>query len=296
MAFTPATLSTSLLAALLGGALFTTAAPAGAEPPDHADAPARRVASIDPPTRTDASPAPDAPSPPPDFIKGFQIESGVASSSIFRGRPMYASRFDASNQTTAALSLAQLGPGTLTLTAWNATALMNFEKQPGTALEVDLTAAYTFELPASFEASLGYLVYLFPKAAADQHVDGAHEVFATLQWNNPIITPKVSVFGEVVRQMGVYASLAGTHSFELGPVTIAPSASLGFAAYRDVPAQINDLTASVAGQWTFYGPGYVALRGAVSYLAGPTSSMPMELQTTTGRTVPWAMLAVGAQK
>jgi hypothetical protein len=269
---------------------------AEAAEPDATAGPARRVASIEPAVQTDGAPARDAPAPPPPILKGYQVESGVASSSIFRGRPVYASRVDASSQTTAAVSLSRLGPGTLTVTAWNATALKDFDKQPGTALEFDLTAAYAVELPASLEASFGYWVYLFPRATAGQHVDGAHEVFATLQWNNRFVTPKLSVYGEVVRQLGVYASLAATHNFELGPLTLAPTASLGFAVYRDVPAQINDVTAQLSAQWTFAAPGYLALRGAFSYLGGPTASLPMEMRTSSGRAVPWVMLALGAQK
>jgi hypothetical protein len=275
------------LAALL---LAAPAALAQTSPPP-------RVASIDPAVRSDADPnaARDVAQAKPDLVKGYQVESGVASSSVFRGRPLYTTRADPSSQTTLALTLA-LGPGALTVSAWNATALARFGDQPGTAIEVDLTAAYTVPLPASLEASFGYLAYLYPKPATGQHVDGAHEVFASLAHQNPIVTPKLSVYAEVARLRGVYASLAGSHTFELGPVSIVPQASLGFAAYHDVPAQLNDVTVSASFQWTFFAPGYLALRGAYSYLAGPSTAMPADLQSPLGRSVPWAMLAVGAQR
>src|SRR5262249_54423771 len=113
------------------------------------------------------------------------------------------------------------------------------------------------------------------------------------------ITPKVSVNAEFVRLLGVYAALSGSHRFELGPVSITPEVSVAFAAYRNgppMPAQMNDATASLAVQWMFVKPGYLALRGAYSYLRAPSSARPAGEVTPAGRSVPWAILAIGAQR
>jgi hypothetical protein len=262
----------------------------------------RRVAAVEPGFYTDAAPTPpedpDSAAAAKKVTVGYQVETGVATSSVFRGRPLYTTKQDGSSQTNLALNLANLGPGTLGLGVWNATALGGFAGQPGTALEFDVTASYTVKLPASFELGLGYIGYLYPKHTAEQPVDGAHELFATLAHDNPILSPKLSVYGEVRRQVGVYASLALAHAFTLGPVSITPQGSAGFAAYRlsDVPAQLNDVTASLAVQWQVYGPLYVASRAAWSWLAGPDASMPAELRPPSGRSVPWALFAIGAQK
>lgn len=266
--------------------------------PDRAEGRPIRVAAVDPGFRTDAAPGADADtaSPSREWVKGYQVESGVATSSISRGRPQYTGRYDASSQTTAAITVDRLGPGALALSVWNATAMARYAEQPGTAVQFDLSAGYTVRIGKAVEASLGYTLSLYPKAAPGTPVDGAHELYASLAYENRILTPKVAIYGEVVRQKGVYASLSGSRSFELGPVTLSPQISLGVAAYREMPMQINDATASLSAQWTFLGPAYLALRGAFSYLCGPEGAMPEDQRTPLGRSVPWAMLAVGAQK
>lgn len=265
--------------------------------PDRVEVRQARIAAIDPATATDASrSAPDVATPAKPWLKGYQVEMGVASSSIARGRPVYLSRYDPSSQATGAVSIDRLGPGTLTLSAWNATAISRFEEQPGTAVQVDLSAAYTFRLGESTEVGIGYLVSIFPKVEDGDSMDQAHEILASLAYESKWVTPKLSIAADPIRQKGFYASLAGSRAFELGPVTLSPQISLGVAAYSEVPLQVNDATASLSAQWGFGGPGYVALRGAVSYLCGPSDSMPDDQRTALGRTVPWAMIAVGAQR
>jgi hypothetical protein len=288
-----------VLACLL--ASFTSAGAASGQswtPPDRADARPVRVAGIDPTTVTDATaPRPrDAAAPAKEWIKGYQLEMGVASTYVFRGAPVYVDRYDPSSQLTASVTLDKLGPGSLTLTAWNATALARFEGQPGTAVEIDLSATYTLQLTKAVSVGLGYLVMTYPKRLEGTPVDGGHEISATVAYDNKYVTPRFTVNGEVVRMQGVYASLAGSHAFELGPVTLTPQASLGVAGYRKLPFQANDATASLSAQWAFSGVSYVALRGAVSYLLGRSSALPEDERSPSGRTIPVAMLAVGVQK
>jgi hypothetical protein len=290
-----------------GGAARAEQAAAAA--PQGGDHPAREVASIEPNGRTDSAPPAIAPAAPPDAaskpavtVAGFQIESGVATSELFRGRPIYLSRTDPASQTVASITLAGLGPGYLTFLARNATALADFNAQPGTAIDVVLLSAYTLNFAKAFFVSFGYDVALLPTMpsfAPGAHPDFAHELFSSLSYKNPIITPKLAVYGEFVRLLGVYAALSGSHTFALGPVSITPEVSVAFAAYRDgppTPPQMNDATASLAVQWMFFNPGYLSLRGAYSYLGGPSSSMPMNEVTPLGRSVPWGILAIGAQR
>lgn len=289
------------LSVLLFAASFAQAEDAFAQAmttPDRAEGRPIRIASIDPGFRTDAAPGGDADtaSPGKEWIKGYQVESGVATSFINRGRPQYRGRYDASSQSTAALTIDRLGPGALVLSVFNATALSRYQAQPGTAVQFDLTAGYTLKIGKAVEASLGYTLSLYPKAAEGTPIDGSHELYASLAYQNRFFTPKVSVYGEVVRVKGVYASLSGSRNFELGPITLSPQLSVGVAAYRELPMQVNDATASLSAQWGFMGPAYLVLRGAFSYLLGPSDSMPEDQRTPLGRSVPWAMLAVGAQK
>lgn len=267
--------------------------------PDRADERPVRIAAIDPVIYSDAAPArpeADAPEAKKRWVKGYQVETGIATTSVSRGRPVYLGRYEASSQSTAAITLDRLGPGSLTLSAWNATALSRFGEQPGTAIQVDLSATYTLKLGKSVEAGVGYLVSLFPRKGADQPLDGLHEISASLTWDNALITPKLTVVGEVLRLKGVYASLSGAHVFELGPLSLTPLVSLGVAGYEETPLQLNDATLTMAARWVVNGPVYLELRGAFTYLCGPSSAMPEELRSPLGRSVPWGMLALGAQR
>ena len=242
------------------------------------------------------SAGPDDPDhvPPPPARFGTQAETGVASTYVFRGRPQYASRSDASSQSTLAATAKRVGPGDFTFTAWNASALAETNAQPGTAVELDLTGAYTVNAGDHFSATGGYIAYVYPRHLASQTVDGAHELFAGLSIPNDVVTPAAQVNVEFVRLMGAYATAGLSRTWSWDSLSLTPQASVGFAGYSGVATRMNDVSAMLTGQWTFYGPAYVNLRLAYSYLGGGAHDLP----TTTGdsfagRSVPWGMLALG---
>ncbi len=224
---------------------------------------------------------------------GYQLESGVASTYVFRGRPQYADRKDASSQSTAALTLKHAGPGELSVNMWNATALTTAHAQPGTATEIDLTASYAYTFADKVATSAGYIAYLYPNHLAAQHVDGAHELFGTAALPNAIVTPSVGVYGEVARLRGAYTTAGLSHVFAVRTLTFTPTASLGMAAYDGNPAHLNDVSAMLTSQWNFAEPAYVNLRVAYSYMGGRAADVPGQNGSLSGRSAPWVMLAFG---
>ena len=177
----------------------------------------------------------------------YLAETSVASTYVFRGVPQYLEKTDPSSQTSAGLTLADLGPGALSFGLWNATVLSDYDAQPATKLELDVTAAYTMTVAKDVSASLGYIGYYYPEA---DPVDGAHEIAATVSWANPIATPTLGVFAEVVRLDGVYASLGLARDIVIDAFTISPGASVAVSKYDAVDFGLNDVGARLGGKWT----------------------------------------------
>ena len=241
---------------------------------------------------TDADVLPKAPSWL-DHV-GYQFEMGAASTYVFRGRAQYVSRDDASMQSTVALTGKGFGPGDFTLTAWNAQAL-SAGPQAGNASEVDLTPSYTLTIADRWSVSAGYIAYVYAEHLPSQPLDGAHEAFGSLSFLNPWVTPSVGVYGEFVRLDGVYATAGVSRTFTFGPIDLTPQASVGWAAYKGVASRLNDVSTMVVAQWGFSAPFYANVRAAYSYMGGPTLDVPGQDGSFSGRSVPWAMLAVGAK-
>ena len=192
----------------------------------------------------------------------YVVETGVATTYVFRGVPQYLEKSDPSSMTTLSLTLGKLGPGALTLGVWNATSITSYGDQPGTKLEFDLTATYTVPLGTLFTGAAGYIAYLYPEA---EIVDGAHEFWASLSVNDLPITPTLAVYAEVVRFKGVYTLLSLARTFELGAFTVTPLAGLGLSGYENVDFGLNDVTTSVTGRWNHSSGFYVAATAAYSY-------------------------------
>jgi hypothetical protein len=251
-----------------------------------------------PPVADTAEHAPAAAASKPEPPVGWQLESGIASTYVFRGRSQYLSRRDPSSQTTVAATLKKIGPGDVLVGAWNATALSGAapRPQPGTALEVDLTAGYGMTFGEHVAASAGYTSYLYPKALPGQHLDGAHELYATLSITDAFVTPMVAVYPEVVRLHGAYAMGGLSKTLTLGSVSLTSQASAGVAGYEGAAAHLNDLSAALVAQWTFLGSAYTSGRIAYSYMGGRGADLPTHVDTFAGRSVPWAMLAIGMQQ
>ncbi len=95
--------------------------------------------------------------------------------------------------------------------------------------EIDYTLAYAVSL-ADFDFEVGHIFYTFPNnnGASDQ------DLYATVAYNNPIVTPSASVYWNYNSAHGedpsaIYFSFGLAHDFEpVEGLTLTPSASLGF--------------------------------------------------------------------
>ncbi len=234
----------------------------------------------------------------PVFV-GYQVETAVASTYVFRGIPQYLSLSDPSSQTTALIHLDHVGPGSIIASVWNATALRNFSSQPGNAIEFDLSAAYSVRLAHRVDLTVGYTAFLYPKQTAGAPVDGVHEVGISAAYPNGFITPSIGVYAEVVRQLGAYVVLGGTHDFVRRWLTITPQADLGVAAYQQylgtnhaAPLHLNDVTVALNAKASLPRSFYISLKASYSYRGTPAELM----QPGTERNSAYAMLAVGAAR
>lgn len=226
----------------------------------------------------------------------YQLETGVASTYVFRGRFQYAARGDASSQSTAALTMKRAGPGEASITAWNASALTTAHPQPGTATEIDLTASYAYTIADTVATSAGYIAYLYPDHTKAQHLDGAHELFGVASLPTKYVTPSLGVYGEMVRLRGAYTTAGLSRAIAVRRFLFTPSASVGVAAYDHAPAHLNDVSAMFTAQWTFAEPAYLNARIAYSYMGGRAADLPYGNGSFTGRSAPWAMVAFGISR
>ncbi len=229
----------------------------------------------------------------------YQLETSVASNYVYRGIVQYSTRKAPSSQNTAAITFDHVGDGALTLTAWNATALSDYDTQPGNSLEFDLSAAYTFHRGA-LGVTGGYMAYLYPNHAAGTPVDGAHEVSAVASYETPYITPMAGAYVEFVHQQGAYVMLAATHDFKYGAWTVSPLACIGAAAYRyylggtqSASPHINDVTAAATGKVDIANGVYATAKVSYSLRGTPSDLMPMTGWGFDGRSSIYGVLAVG---
>jgi hypothetical protein len=223
---------------------------------------------------------------PPAYEVHATAESGVQSTYVFRGVPMYTRTASPSSQTTLSLGVDGVGPGTFSVSLWNATALVEHTLQRGNQLELDVSAAYGFKLSV-FDLSVGYTGYLYPEATV---VDQAHELNLGFAWSNEVLTPFVSFNAELVRLHGVYAAAGGFHDFVFGTVTVTPKASLAVMGYAATPTTLSDLQASVNVKWAIAGPVYaLANVSAAERLNRPGSSL-------SDNTVVWGGVSLGISR
>jgi len=224
---------------------------------------------------------------------GYQAESGTASTYVFRGRYQYVDHTDASQQSTAAFTVKDLGPGAFSFTAWNAQVLNGSHPQAGNATEIDLTPSYAFSVAHTVDATVGYTAYLYPQHLASQPVDGSHELFGVLSYTNRFVTPSLGVYGDFLRLHGVYASAGVSRTWNAGPVQLTPQLSLGVADYAGVETRLNDVSGIFAAEWDIRGPFYLSGRIAYSFMGGPTADLPGKDGSASGRSAPWGLLAFG---
>ncbi len=240
---------------------------------------------------TGAEPTP-AEEHPPDLTQTsesgvsfhYLVETGVATTYVFRGIPQYLEKTDPSSQTTLTLTFQDLGPGALSVGVWNATSIASYGSQPATKLELDLTAGYTMNLTDSLSAGVGYIGYFYPEA---DPVDGAHEIYGTLTLANDLVTPTLGVFAELVRLEGVYAILGLARTFTVGKLAIVPGVSAAVSGYEGQDFGLNDLGARVLGSWTASSGFYAGASVNYSYNAVPEDG------SFGDRSTFWAMAFVG---
>lgn len=234
---------------------------------------------------------------------GYQLEASVASNYVYRGIVQYSSRSAPSSQNTVAIVVDGVASGTVTVTAWNATALADYGDQPGNALEFDLSAAYATHRGA-FGITAGYMAYLYPSHMAGTPVDGAHELFGVVTRDHPWITPMVGAYFEFARQQGVYLAIGGSHDIKAGALTISPSVSVGGASYRKylggdqrAAPHINDVTVAAAGKYEFARGVYATLKVSYALRGTPSDLAPMmDSWGFTGRSSLFGVLAVGVAR
>lgn len=197
----------------------------------------------------------------------YTVETGVATTYVFRGVPQYVEKTDPSSMTTLSVTLDKLGPGALSVGAWIAAAITDRSTQPTTKTEIDLTATYGFPIGSKLAGAVGYILYLYPDADTDmdQHVDGAHELWASVSVNDLPVTPTVAVYVEPVRLKGFYGQLSVSKIFAAGPFTISPWMCLALSKYDAVAFGVNDVTATLPVKWSHASGFYASLSASYAY-------------------------------
>jgi hypothetical protein len=199
----------------------------------------------------------------------YTVETGIASTYVFRGLQQYNEKTDPSSMTTLALTFDKLGPGALTVGAWVALAIADRDAQPTTKTEIDLTATYAFPIGSLISGAAGYILYLYPDNEDPAHVDGAHEFWLSASVNDLPVTPTLAIFVDPIRLKGVYLQASVTRSFPAGPFTISPWAGLAFSKYDEEAFALakdfglNDFTATLPVKWA-HDSGFYA-QASVSY-------------------------------
>lgn len=213
---------------------------------------------------------------------GYQVETSVASSYISRGIPQYNDRSSPSSQNTAAVQLNHVLGGALNLGVWSAVAMNDFDAQPGTAVEVDLSVAYSYHTGA-VALTGGYAANLFPKHDDASPIDGAHEISGQVSYDNAYVVPSAAAYVEVARQQGVYLTVGASRDLHAGAWTFSPAASVGGATYRRygggdraAAPHLNDVTTSVAARRDFDGGLYALARLSYSLCGTPADLLPMD--------------------
>jgi hypothetical protein len=212
----------------------------------------------------------------------YQVETSVASSYISRGIPQYNDRSSPSSQNTAAVQVNHVLGGAVTFGVWSAVAMNDFDEQPGTAVEIDLSVAYSYHTGA-VTLSGGYAANLFPKHDDASPVDGAHEISGQVSYDNAYVVPSAAAYVEVARQQGVYLTVGASRDLHAGAWTFSPMVSVGGATYRRyggadraAAPHLNDVTASVAARRDFDGGLYALARLSYSLCGTPAELLPMD--------------------
>lgn len=91
--------------------------------------------------------------------------------------------------------------------------------------ELDLTIAYTLPLEGPVGLTIGFIQYTFPAAGG-----GTRELYATLA-GKCLLSPTLSLYGDVDEAEGYYGNFGVSHSFALAEkLTLGLSASIGYGS------------------------------------------------------------------
>ena len=233
---------------------------------------------------------------------GYQLETSVASSYVVRGIPQYATRGVPSSQSSASVHVDHVGDGTVMFGVWNAVAMEDYDTQPGTALEVDVSVAYAVRAGA-LSLTTGYGANLFPSHMHDTPVDGAHELSAVVSYDTPYVVPAAAAYVEFVHQQGVYLQLGASRDLPHAAWTFSPALSVGGATYRKYAGgdraatpHLNDVTAAVTVRRELDAGVYASAKLSYSLCGTPSDLMPMESWGFDGRSTMYGVVAVGVAR
>ena len=201
--------------------------------------------------------------------------TAIATDYVFRGLPQY-SRPAPSSQSTVGLGVSGVGPGTLSLSVWNATAMI--PRKEDVRVEIDLTVSYDLQLTDALGLGMGYVGYFYPLAQV--RADVGHELFLTAGYDLGVLSSFAGIYVDPFLMKSVYATAGVTRDFGAGPVTVTPTASLGLAGGGG-GAYFNDLTLALAATWAVVDPLYLSLSGSFSYLGDPDPVLSFDDRTST---------------
>ncbi len=159
---------------------------------------------------------------------GFSVAAtlDLYSAYVWRGmvitdRPVY--------QPGATLSYDTGDFGTLSANVWaNADMSDHAGHRTGAGLnEIDYTAAYSVDI-SDFTLGAGHIWYTFPKASGQDYYNSTREVYASVAYNNDIVTPSLAVYYDYALMDGYYGLAALNKSIDLtDQLSLGLTASLG---------------------------------------------------------------------
>lgn len=226
-----------------------------------------------------------APAAAEDSPVSASLSTFVYSTYVARGVRQYGGPTDPASQSMVGARADGVGPGALSLTVWNTTALADFDSNGPSALEADLVLSYGASA-GPVRWSLAYAVYLYPRAAP---VDGAHEIIASATLD-ATFQPTLTVATEFVRLRGAYVALGLGHRFDLvtDALSLEVGLVLGAAAYDEVALHLRECTLGSVLRWEVTRGFYVstrvdlALHGAPAHLVGRSELPALSRFTLVG--------------
>ena len=140
--------------------------------------------------------------------------------------------------------------------------------------EIDYTLSYAVELfGVGFE--VGHIWYTFPNnnGSSDQ------DLYATVSYDNPIVTPSASVYWNYLDSAGndvstLYYTFGLGHDFAItGELTLTPSASLGFGgnAWTGCGTELTDQTVGLSASYAI--SENVSLGAQINYTWIPSHTL-----------------------